>query len=214
MDTDDHDHFKTIASQSAKPPTVSSTRQGAASSQSAHDQASCLIRAKAIFGCYRRDEAHDPDTFCAALAAILGDYSRAVVDYAADPRTGVINDFPMGLPNVGQIRGFLDATARRTEVLAQPARRAIPFVPPPLKPGEINSAMFAKLVEEGKTKSRPVGYFERVDDEWNRGSSFAANAAKIDFASIKEANERMFAREVMPGGTISKSLAATLRRED
>jgi hypothetical protein len=61
-----------------------------------------------ICGSYRRDEAHDPDVFAAALAVVLADYTRVVVDYACDPRVGVVSRFPMGLPNVGQVKEFLD----------------------------------------------------------------------------------------------------------
>lgn len=73
--------------------------------------------ARAICGCYRRDEAHDPDTFAAALAVVLCDYPAEIVRYAADPRTGVIVAFPMGLPNVGQIRQYLDGVMAKQERL-------------------------------------------------------------------------------------------------
>lgn len=61
-----------------------------------------------ICGCYRRDEAQSPEIFAAALAIVLGDYPAEIVHYAADPRTGVISEFPMGLPSVGQIKQYLD----------------------------------------------------------------------------------------------------------
>jgi hypothetical protein len=64
----------------------------------------------AICSCYRRDEAQNPEMFAAALAIVLGDYPTEIVNYAADPRTGVITRFPMGLPNVGQIKVYLDET--------------------------------------------------------------------------------------------------------
>lgn len=70
-----------------------------------------------ICGCYRRDEAHDPDTFASALALILADYPAEVVRVAVDPRTGVITEFPMGLPNVGQIKQFLDVLQERRDRL-------------------------------------------------------------------------------------------------
>jgi hypothetical protein len=96
-----------------------------------------------ICGCYRRDEAQDPETFAAALAAVLADYPASIVEYAADPRTGVIKAFPMGLPSVGQIGQFLDDTLARqdrinryaalpkTKLLERPRPKAEPnlFVP-------------------------------------------------------------------------------------
>jgi hypothetical protein len=61
-----------------------------------------------IASCYRRDEAQNPELFADALALVLGDYPANIVKIAVDPRTGVIERFPMGLPNVGQIKQYLD----------------------------------------------------------------------------------------------------------
>src|SRR5215467_7258936 len=113
----DRDSFKTINSASAVPPTASLTQHGKENSHSHLDQASRLTAAKAISGSYRRDEAHDPETFVAALAIIFGDYPASIVQYAADPRTGVVCKFPMGLPNVGQIKEFCDGVLARQERL-------------------------------------------------------------------------------------------------
>lgn len=106
MDKEDQEHFRTIREASAKPSTGS--KRPEARSTSGLDQDSCLTIAKGICGCYRRDEAQDPETFAAALAIVLMDYPADIVRVAADPRTGVITAFPMGLPNVGQIRQFLE----------------------------------------------------------------------------------------------------------
>ena len=75
----------------------------------------------------------------------------------------------MGLPNVGQIQDFCDVIARRMELMAKPKAVAAPYVPAPVLPGQVDSAQFAKLVAEGKTKPRPIGRFETIDDKWNRG---------------------------------------------
>ena len=167
MDSEDRDHFKTIANQSAKPLIGLLRPPNKDGLPSRLDQASCLLRAKAIFGCYRRDEAHDPDMFVAGLTAVLGDYPAAIVDYVADPRTGVLSEFPMGLPNVGQIRQLCDTVARRMEVLARPRALAAPYVPPPIPRGRISYSEHIELSKAGKTKPRPIGRFERPGDEWN-----------------------------------------------
>ena len=75
----------------------------------------------------------------------------------------------MGLPNIGQIRDFCDVVARRMEVLVKPKAVAVPYVPPPVKPGQIDSAEFARRVAAGELKPRPIGRFEQAGDEWNRG---------------------------------------------
>lgn len=82
------------------------------------------------------------------------------MDYVSDPRTGTIVEFPMGLPNVGQIKELCDRVQRRQEVLARPAVVAKPFEPPPVKPGQITAKEFFELVAAGKTKARPIGAFE------------------------------------------------------
>jgi hypothetical protein len=109
------------------------------------------------------------------LTAILSEYDSQVVDYVADPRTGVVTEFPMGLPNVGQIREFCDKIRHRMHEAAKPITRAIakPYVPPPVKPGQVTYQEFTKLAAEGKTKSRPIGRFEDKDDKWNRGVGYA-----------------------------------------
>jgi hypothetical protein len=121
-----------------------------------------------ICGCYRRDEAQNPEQFAAALALVLGDYDCAVVDYAADPRTGVAAEFPMGLPNVGQVRELCDRVARRQAILALPNAKPKPFVPPPVRDGEITYDQFLEMAKDNKTKARPVGRFETISDKWNR----------------------------------------------
>lgn len=114
MDRDEREHFKTMNSASVRPYSVS---ERAAASSSALDQGSCQKLAETICGCYRRDEAQNPEIFAAALAAVLMDYPADIVRLAADPRTGVVVSFPMGLPNVGQIRAFLEDKLSHREKL-------------------------------------------------------------------------------------------------
>jgi hypothetical protein len=134
--------------------------QEQSNSRPAHDW--CLSKAKAIAGCYRRDEAHDPETFAAGLAVVLADYPAAIVEYAADPRTGVVSKFPMGLPNVGQIKEFCDAILTRQERINHYARLgpAKPHEPTPTKPGQITYKEHLEAAARGETKSRPIGAFE------------------------------------------------------
>jgi len=135
MDREDLDHFRTIQNQSAAQSTPKSE-----SSASPRDLDWYQTQAKIICGCYRRDEAQDPETFAAALAAVLADYPEGIVTYAADPRTGVITKFPMGLPNIGQIKQFLDDAVERQDRLnryaarPKPARAEVFDKPPPTEP--------------------------------------------------------------------------------
>jgi len=46
-------------------------------------------RAKILFGCYRRGEANDPDTYVAAITAVLAEYDVETIKHVTDPRTGL-----------------------------------------------------------------------------------------------------------------------------
>lgn len=154
MDSEDRDHFKTIASPSVVRRNGSQSSQSAASSVSAPDQAYCLRMTRVLFSCYRKDEAHDPEVYCAAVAATLADFPRAVVDYVTDPRTGIPSESKF-LPNVAEVRAACVREAERRRVLAQPKvilrRNSEPLVK--REPGTSYFEMFEK-------HGRPIGRFE------------------------------------------------------
>ena len=133
--------------------------------------------------------------FVTALALVLGDFPAAVVDYAADPRTGVITKFPMGLPSVGQIKQFLDdALARQERVnryaaLPKPGRAQVFDKPPISEPnlfvpetsnryqamvrraeGERDRAHFgSKTCADGVARSGvfvPLDWWEEPSKDW------------------------------------------------
>jgi len=47
------------------------------------------MRAKILLGCYRTGEANDPDTYVAAIAAILARYPQEVMTAVTHPATGL-----------------------------------------------------------------------------------------------------------------------------
>ena len=55
-----------------------------------------------MFGCYRKDDAHDPDTYAAAISAVLAEYPEGVVRYVTDPRTGLPRKMKF-LPSVAEV---------------------------------------------------------------------------------------------------------------
>jgi hypothetical protein len=95
---------------------------------------------------------------------------------------------------------------------------AVPFVPPPIRPGQIDSATFRKLAESGKTYPRPVGPFEHVDDRWNKNLKMkTGNTETFDGAEFEAANRKWFEREcaragVDPETRVSPALSASLKR--
>lgn len=60
-------------------------------------------RADLLFGCYRRGEANDPETYCAAVAAVLAEYPEETIRYVTDPRSGLPSRVHW-MPTVGEVR--------------------------------------------------------------------------------------------------------------
>lgn len=55
-----------------------------------------------LFGCYRKGDANDPDTYTAAITAILAEYAPEVIQRATDPRTGLARKLKF-LPTVAEV---------------------------------------------------------------------------------------------------------------
>lgn len=66
-----------------------------------------MSRAKALFGCFRRADANDPETYVAAVAAILSEYPAEVIEYVTDPRTGLPRTSKW-LPTIAEIAEACD----------------------------------------------------------------------------------------------------------
>lgn len=70
-----------------------------------------------MFGCYRRDEAADPDTFVAAVTMVLAHYPAEVVDAVTDPYAGIPSRKNAkgysGLPDVADVKEACEAEAAR-----------------------------------------------------------------------------------------------------
>lgn len=73
-------------------------------------------------GCYRRDDTADPDTYAAAVSAILAGYSPDVVQRVTDPRTGLASRLQW-LPSVKEVRDACEELARRAASAARIERQ-------------------------------------------------------------------------------------------
>jgi len=154
--------FKAIAAAPVELPPNSQTKLNGENSRSGLAPDYLLNRAQLLFACYRKDEAHDPQTYSAAVAAVLGDgYSREVVEYVTDPRTGIPSKQKF-LPAVAEVREALDARASHLDRMQRYERLgpAKPYEPTPTKPGQITYREHLELAAQGKTKPRPIGAFE------------------------------------------------------
>lgn len=97
-----------------------------------------------LFGCYRRGDANDPDTYVAAITAVLSRYDAELIREVTDPNTGIITSekFMTFMPNAGELKIYCDGVAARRERLKhlgslpapKPARAALPAPPP--RPGD------------------------------------------------------------------------------
>lgn len=117
-----------------------------------------------MFACYRKDEAHDADIYCSAVAATLAGFSRAAVEYVTDPRTGIASELKF-LPSVAEVRAACVAAETRLAALAKPDFK----IPRPTYFPPVKTAPGTSYVEMVEKHGRPMGVFERPDDEWNRG---------------------------------------------
>lgn len=68
-------------------------------------------RARLLFGSYRKGDANDPETYTAAITAILADYPEEVIRFVTHPRTGIARVFTF-LPNPADVSDFCDAVVR------------------------------------------------------------------------------------------------------
>jgi hypothetical protein len=83
-------------------------------------------RARLMFGCYRRDEAADPETFVAAVTMILSRYPAAVVEAVTDPFSGIPSRKTergySGLPDVADVKEACEAEAAHQVRMASYAK--------------------------------------------------------------------------------------------
>jgi hypothetical protein len=96
-----------------------------------------------MFGCYRRDDAADPETFVAAVTLVLSHYSSQVVEGVTDPFSGLPgrkkeNGYS-GLPDVADVKEACEneasRLARMAHYAAMPRANHPRLRPPPAGPG-------------------------------------------------------------------------------
>lgn len=64
-----------------------------------------------MFGCFRKGDANDPETYTAAVTAVLADYPEEVIEFATHPVTGIARVMKF-LPNPAEVSDFCDAVKR------------------------------------------------------------------------------------------------------
>ena len=88
--------------QSFKPLTISVEKLPASMARQAKISEYAAERARLMFGCYRRGDANDPDTYVAAITATLARYPEDIIRDVTHPASGlpVQKDF---LPTVAEV---------------------------------------------------------------------------------------------------------------
>jgi hypothetical protein len=162
-----------------------------------------------LLGCYRKGDAADPDTYAAAIAAVLSEYPPEIIRRATDPRHGIASQSKW-LPTVAEVKEFCEsefAPVRRQQERDRLAEMRARMLPPP-----IEDRSTRPTYEELKTRSGP---------NWGL-SSAAETAEEIEQreqtkAKIEQANRITFEREcaaagIDPARGISPSLLKTIRK--
>ncbi len=71
-------------------------------------------RARLLFGCYRKGDANDPETYTMAVTAILAEYEEAIIQRVTDPRTGIARTSKW-MPNVAEVSEACDTAKKEIE---------------------------------------------------------------------------------------------------
>lgn len=96
-----------------------------------------------MFGCYRRGDANDPDTYVAAVAMVLSRYAAEVVKAVTDPFSGLPSRLKGeygGMPDVADVRAACDREAERLErYRSLGSRKPVPRIegPPRMSRGNV-----------------------------------------------------------------------------
>jgi hypothetical protein len=64
-------------------------------------------RARLLFGCYRKGDANDPETYTAAVTVILAQYEPEVIQRVTDPRAGIPRQLKF-MPNPAEVAEACD----------------------------------------------------------------------------------------------------------
>ena len=144
-----------------------------------------------MFGCYRRSEAADPETYTAAVAMVLAHYPADIVKAVTDPYSGLPSRKTeggwTGMPDVAEVKAACEAEAVRRVRLADlaalpaPSRKRLPA--PPAGPGAFATVFVppeAPQYEKMKRRTQTADAREwRYDDQrqgiWVAWSWFERN---------------------------------------
>lgn len=97
-------------------------------STSPHQAAYASKRAELLFGCYRRGDANDPETYVAAISAVLARYEPELIREVTDPNTGIqtTEKHMSFMPNAGELKVYCETVGARRDRLKRLGERRVP----------------------------------------------------------------------------------------
>ncbi len=138
-------------------------------------------RAKMLFGCYRRVDANDPDTYVAALSVVLSTYDTDLIREVTDPRTGIQTSekHMTFMPSVGELKVYCDGLAARRDrmrklgSLPKPDFNRARLAPPERQPGDkatifvpASNPRYPELLKWSETADKRLFKFEQRPGIW------------------------------------------------
>jgi hypothetical protein len=72
-----------------------------------------------LFGCYRRGDANDPETYVAAITRVLASFDASLIREVTDPLTGIqtTEKYMTFMPQSGELKVYCDGVAARRDRL-------------------------------------------------------------------------------------------------
>ncbi len=186
---------------SFKPLTISAEKLPASTARHEALTSYAASRAKLLLGCYRTGDANDPETYVAAITAVLARYSEEIITRVTHPVTGLPSKKDW-LPTVKEVHDACEEAAapmvrqqqrdkQIAEMLAE--REAIEAARGQLRP--TLEQMKAKYgpnwgLDMDAGKKAPTGFFDRKIPSWDDiAATYSADPSLIARLSGQKALE-------------------------
>lgn len=174
----------------------------------ATDPETAVARATLLAGCYRKDDAADPETYVTALAAVLAEYSPDIVQRVTDPRSGLPSRVQW-LPTVKEVRDECESIGGHRRRLAEMAARE-------------ERQLRERREFEASKQAKPT--FQQLREKYGENWGLQTASPENEETKAKRrntmqlANNRAFEAECISVGwpkdsTVSPSLAALIHAE-
>lgn len=177
------------------------------SSRHTTNPVTAIERAKILAGCYRKDDAADPETYLMAVSAVLAEYAPDIVSQVTDPRSGLPSRLNW-LPSVKEVRDACEEIDQRRRRMAEAAARE-------------REQLEARRKDEAAKAIKPT--LEQLRDKygpnWGLAAPVEEDTKRITArrALLEQANRDLFLDEcrragVDPAGGVSPSLIRSLKQ--